>query len=183
MFVCVLVWPSLPLLYHVPPALCLLSQTSESLPHTKTWPLLIDSARSGRLQQRHHEGGWHGLREDAQLNSTVFACGKSLLPGDKCADACFWTSPALMDRVLEIWDATATAWLDSNLCWQQWRGATTHHQPLSDGIAACGPPTNCSHKYGCLVEPILAQAIKYAGAERSLSSAVRMSPSQTVFSA
>jgi hypothetical protein len=62
----------------------------ESLPHTGTWPFLIDTARRGGTAR-------------ALLNRTVFACGVRRLPGDKSTDACFWSADDTMDRVLRTW--------------------------------------------------------------------------------
>lgn len=130
--------------------------TSLSLPHTRAWPLIAQAARLG-----FGPGG-------QMVNATIFACGAARLPGDKSADTCFWGGDAVMGRVLRMWDALVTPWLDNNLCWQRWRALPEPRPPPP--VSSCGAEAECSRQWGCLAEPILANAIERVGATRSLAS-------------
>jgi hypothetical protein len=141
----------------------------ESLPHTRAWPVILDSARRGAML-----GG-------GALNDTVFACGSGRLPGDKSTDACFWSGDGTMERVIHMWNAIAPAWLDNNFCWYRWRVLRSPRPPPP--VDQCGPAANCSNRWGCLVEHMLAHAIELVGASRGLASNATPTRRETVYRA
>ena len=72
------------------------------------WPLMLRAAPSA-------------------LKDSVFACG-SIRPGKKNSDLCLWARPAELDRLVEAWEAFATAEMRRNSCYAELRHNATEQR-------------------------------------------------------